>query len=234
MGRGTAPAADAGRPCAPRLCGPRLAGHAGRRPSPPGAHAARPVHPADPRGSPPGAVRAAVPGAAPRPHPTAGAPHATGAERADPSRPPWGGTLRSHGGGETALAPAGPVDRAPPRRVPGPARAASEVAPVAHPTTACGVRSRATAPSHARSRPLLTPARRRGGKRRAGTLHEPCARADGGRATPPDLLRLYSRWGHVPSGSRITPWQGNGTQPTARESQRDGLHEAAFTESRML
>ena len=193
IGSGTAPAEDAGRPCEPRLRVSWLEGDAGRRPSPPGAHASRPVQAAAPRCSPPGDVRAAVPGADPSPHATAGAQHATGAERADPSRQSGVGTWRSHGGCETALPPTGPVDRAPPRRVPGPALAASAGAPVSNPTTDGGVRSRATAPSHARARLLRTPERRSGGTRRAGTLHEPCARADGGRATPLDLLRLYRR-----------------------------------------
>jgi hypothetical protein len=188
---------------------PWRSGAAGRRPWPPGAQASRPVQAAAPRGSPPGAVRQAVPGADPSPHATEGAHQAMGAARADQSRHPWVGTRRSPGGCATALPPAGQVDRAPHRLVPGSALAESEVAPVSDPTPECGVRSRATDPSHPRSRSLMTPERSSGGQRRAGKLHEPCDRADGGRATPLDLRRLYTqRLGKPATGGRATAsWQ---------------------------
>jgi Reverse transcriptase (RNA-dependent DNA polymerase) len=102
----------------------------------------------------------------------------------------WVGTLRSQGGGETALPSSGPGDRAPPRFVPGQRRAEPDGAPVSHSPADSGGRRGAMDAPDPRSCPTRTPGRSRRGKRLAGKRHEPFERADGGRGSGPDLLRL--------------------------------------------
>jgi hypothetical protein len=65
------------------------------------------------------------------------------------------------------------------------------VATVSHSPVDRGVRFGATDTSHPRSGPTMTPGWSSGGKRLAGTLHEPFDRADRGRAFTPHLFRLY-------------------------------------------
>ena len=195
----------------PRRRVPGRPGDAGHRPPATGRHAPRPVSPAAPRCAPPGAGGAAVPGAEAQPDATASAPEASGGERAEQPGDAGRGARLPPGGGETARPSAGPVDRAAPRLVPGHARAEAEGATVAHAPVDRGGRCGAADTSPPRSRPTMTPGGSSRGKRRAGTRHEPCDRADRGRAFTPHLFRLYTRRTGKPSTGGRTPGDRRGS-----------------------
>jgi hypothetical protein len=177
-----ASAEDAERPCQPRRRGPGVPGAAGDRASPAGRQAPPPGPPANPVCPAPGEVWAAVPGAESSAHETEGTVEAPGSDRAEQPGDAGVGALLPHGGCATALPSAGSGESAPALGVAGQTLAESEGAPGSPAPADRGMWPGATDAAHPRSCAPMTPGGSRSGKRLAGTLPEPCDRADGGRA----------------------------------------------------
>ena len=115
-----------------------------------------------------------------------------GDDRTDQARHSGVGGLLSQGGGATALPSARRLDGAAPLRQCRQAVAQYEGAEVFNEPIHQGVGCSPPDPSDAGSCPTMRPGRRSPGKRLAGKRHEPFERADGGRATSPNLFRLYT------------------------------------------